>query len=87
MPRYYFHILKGDILEPDEEGIEIASTEPLAEEALEVARDLLAEVDLKGLDRREWILEIADEAGVIVHTLVFEDALEPDLPEIKADEP
>ena len=51
-----------------------------AQEAIEAARDVLAEGDLQGLDRREWVYEVADESGATVLVLRFEDALEPDLP-------
>jgi hypothetical protein len=86
MPRYYFHILKGDSLEEDKEGTEIQATEPLEEEVLEAARDLLAEGDLQGLDRREWVFEVADEAGTVVHTLPFAEAIEPDMPDSRRKE-
>jgi hypothetical protein len=86
MPRYYFNILKGETLEHDSEGTEIAEGEPLDEEALEAARDLLADGDLQGLDRREWVFEVADEAGTVVHTLLFDDAIEPDMPDAEETE-
>ena len=80
MPRYYFHIRKGDVLVDDPQGIEVAPPEALEEEAVEAARDLLAEGDLQGLDRREWAYEIADQSGATVLVFRFEDAVEPDLP-------
>jgi hypothetical protein len=81
MPRYYFHIRKDDVLVNDPEGVEVAATESLEEEAIEAARDLLAQGDLQGLDRREWVYEVADESGTTVLTLPFADAVEPDLPQ------
>lgn len=80
MPRYYFHIRKGDVLVEDAQGIEVAQPEALEEEAVESARDLLAEGDLQGLDRRDWLYEVADESGGTVLVLRFQDAVEPDLP-------
>jgi hypothetical protein len=80
MSRYYFHIRKGDLLEDDPQGTEVAQPEFLEEEAVEAARDLLAEGDLQGLDRREWVYEVADERGETVLVLPFKDAVEPDLP-------
>jgi hypothetical protein len=85
MPRYYFHIRKGDVLADDAEGIEVSETDSLEEEAIEAARDLLAEGDLQGLDRREWVFEVADERGRTVLTLPFADAVEPDLPQGEGD--
>jgi hypothetical protein len=81
MPRYFFHIRKDDVLVKDPEGVEVAATESLEEEAIEAARDLLAQGDLQGLDRREWVYEVADESGATVLTLPFADAVEPDLPQ------
>ena len=80
MPRYHFHIRKGDVLVEDSEGIEVSDAEALEEEAIEAARDLLAEGDLQGLDRRIWVYEVADESGATVLTLPFSEAVEPDLP-------
>ena len=81
MPRFYFHIRKGDVLVEDPEGTEVSETETLEDEAIEAARDLLADGDLQGLDRREWVYEVADESGATVLTLPFSEAVEPDLPE------
>jgi hypothetical protein len=80
MPRYYLRIHKGDVFVEGAEGIEVRELESLEEEAIEAARDLLAEGDLQGLDRREWVYEVADESGTTVLTLRFEEAVEPDLP-------
>ncbi len=79
MPRYYFHIRQGDVLVEDPERIEVAEIESLEEEAIEAARDLLAEGDIQGLDRRAWVFEVA-ETGKVVLELPFEDAVEPNLP-------
>ncbi len=81
MPLYFFHIRKGDVLVEDPEGTEVSETEALDEEAIEAARDLLADGDLQGLDRRVWVYEVADESGTIALTLLFSEAVEPDLPE------
>ncbi len=58
MPHYLFHIRKGDVFTEDPKGIDVPETEGLEEEAIEAARDLLADGDLQGLDRREWVFEI-----------------------------
>ena len=81
MPRFFFHIRKGEVFDRDDEGRKVDATGSLSEEATEASRDLLAEGDLQGLDRREWVFEIADEAGETVLTFPFEAAIEPDLPE------
>jgi hypothetical protein len=80
MPRYFFHIRRGNVLVEDSEGIEVSEIEALEEEGIEAARDLLADGDLGGLDRREWAFEIADETGTTVLALPFKEAVEADLP-------
>ena len=80
MPRYFFHIRKGGLLEEAPEAIELPQGSSLAEKTTELARDLLAEGDLAGLDRRDWVFEVADENGQPVLMFYFADALEPDLP-------
>lgn len=78
MPRYFFHIRKGDVLVQNPESIEVSTGDSLEEEAVEAARDLLADGDLQGLDRREWVFEVADESGTTVLTFPFVEAAEAD---------
>jgi hypothetical protein len=80
MPRFFFHLRKGEAFDKDAEGRDLAESEALSDEAVEAARDLLAEGDRQGLDRRGWVFEIADEIGGIVLSLPFADAIEPDVP-------
>ena len=69
------------MFDKDSGGREIAATEVLSDETIEAALDVLADGDLQGLDRREWVFEVADESGGIVLTLPFVDAIEPDVPD------
>jgi hypothetical protein len=80
VPKYHFNIRKGDVLEEAIEPIEMDGPELLEEEAIEAARDLLAEGDLAGLDRRGWAFEVVAESGETVLNFAFADAVEPDLP-------
>ena len=80
MPRYFFHIRKGGLLEEAPQAVELPEGSSLAEEAVEFARNLLAEGDLAGPDRQDWVFEVADESGEPVLLFYFADALEPDLP-------
>ena len=80
MTLYYFHVRKGDELERAAEPLPLDGPEALEDEAVELARDLLAEGDLAGLDRREWIFEVEDEAGATVLVFPFSEAIEPDIP-------
>lgn len=76
MVRYFLHLRDGtdELLDPD--GREFASMEALAIYATLSARDLLAgELQKDGtLDLRQR-LDAEDEAGQIVYTLQFKDAV------------
>ncbi len=81
MPRYYFHIRKGDVLVEDQDGTEVSEAESVEEKATEAELDLLAEGDLQGLDRRAWVHEVADATGATVLLLPFKAAEEADFSE------
>jgi hypothetical protein len=76
MPRYYLHIHNGTGFTRDEEGEEFSGRDGAYEGALVGIRSLLAadlergEIDLNGR------IEIADDAGTIVRTVPFQDAVE-----------
>ena len=82
MPRYFFHIRKGDVLVQTLESVEVSTDDSLEEEAVEAARDLLADGDARAVDRREWAFEVADESGTTVLTLPFIAAAEADFPAV-----
>lgn len=78
MPKYHFNIRKGDVLEEAVEPIDVDGPKLLKEEAIEAARDLLAEGDLVGLDRRMGAFEVLDESGETVLNFAFTDLPESD---------
>jgi hypothetical protein len=80
MPLYVLRARIGNALVRTSEGIEAATDEGLEEQAVEAARDLLAQGDLQGLDRRDWVFEVADESGTIVLTLPRMAAAEAEVP-------
>ena len=75
MPRYFFHIRKHERLQEDPEGAELSSPEAAIEEAIEAARDLLADKVRSGdvVDGDEF--EIRDENDQVVHVLPFRSVL------------
>jgi hypothetical protein len=69
MGRFYFHIMKGDELIPDDEGTELPDVAAATREALKSARELLAEAIKVGKPKVPDALVIADEAGRTVEVL------------------
>ncbi|MBY3088368.1 hypothetical protein HFO63_27845 [Rhizobium laguerreae] len=77
MPRYYFNIIAGDGFRQDLEGTELPSLEDAKAEAIEDARALMSGAILLGQDISSRRLEICNEAGDVLLTVLFKDAIKP----------
>lgn len=75
MPRFYFHIRDGDLLEIDPDGLEFATLEYAVLDARKAAREMLAEKLLANEHVDGQRFEITDETGTIVETVTFRSVL------------
>jgi len=75
VPRIFFHLREGENILLDDEGV-VMDAAAVPEKALRTARDIVAHDAREGRINLGCSLEIRDEAGVAVHTLRFEDAVE-----------
>lgn len=75
MPRFYFHIVDGATVIEDPDGSDLPDLESALAEALQSARHLLADKVRAGdiVDGQRF--EIRDEAGALLATLPFRDAI------------
>ena len=73
---YYFNIRTERGVVEDPEGNTHASLHAARDAALAKAREMMAEGDQKGEDRRSWRFEIMDRANRQVLTVAFADALD-----------
>ncbi|MBB2719618.1 UNVERIFIED_ORG: hypothetical protein GGD48_004895 [Rhizobium etli] len=71
MQKYYFHVRRGENLELDTEGAEFASAEKACEEAIEAAREILAEAILAGHSTDGDCFEITSEDGSLLAVIPF----------------
>ncbi|OKO83368.1 hypothetical protein AC629_22755 [Bradyrhizobium sp. NAS80.1] len=66
MKRYYFDIIDGDEIFPDEEGLELSTIEKVQEEAArslaDMARDAVRSQSGKG--KQEMAIEVRDDHGL-----------------------
>jgi hypothetical protein len=75
MARYYFHVHDAiDTL--DEEGLELRSNEQARELALRAARELAVQDAERGEFRPDHRIDVADEIGSLVATVMFRDFVE-----------
>lgn len=76
MRRYYFDIIEGNEIFPDEEGLELSTIEKVREEAArslaEMARDAIRTL---GGDSQQLSIDVRDDIGSVLH-LKFTFALE-----------
>jgi hypothetical protein len=75
MRRFYFHLKSAGELVPDDEGLELPSLDEAKREALQDARELLAEAIKAGSPKVHEALIIADEAGRTLHELPLVEVL------------
>lgn len=78
MPRFYFNLF-NDVSVKDEEGVELPDVPAAQEQARRAAAQIIGEQIAAGrklnLSHR---LEVQDEAGRVVHTLMFSEFVEQD---------
>lgn len=74
MPHYYLHLHNAHVDAVDEEGHDLANPEAARARAIDGIRDFLAHEAMRGkLDFRGHI-DVADENGLILETVMFKDA-------------
>lgn len=79
MPRYFLHLrypASEDGFARDEEGDELEGANALRQHVVDTARDLMAGARLQSIPN--WLtcsFEVTDEAGTIVLTMPFSEAL------------
>jgi hypothetical protein len=78
MPKYYFHIRDGSALIEDLEGMELPDIGSVHTEAIEAAREIMADRIRSGktVDGQEFL--VFDEDGRQVEIIPFKAGLEPD---------
>ena len=75
MARYFFHLRDGRDETLDQEGVEFSDMDAVREAALVGARDLIAGDAQQGVIDFRFRLEAEDEAGEIVYSLPFKQAV------------
>jgi hypothetical protein len=74
MARFFFHLVDGEDVLLDPEGVEIARDD-IAASALRQARSLISSDARDGEIQLSYRIEVKDGVGEIVHVLAFEDAV------------
>ena len=69
LPYFYLHVRAGDQLTPDDEGIDLPDFSAARREAIEAARELLAEAIKEGRAEVPEAFVIADEEGREIDTV------------------
>ena len=81
MPIFYFHIQKpGEQLIKDDEGIELENHDAVRAEAIQAARELIAEATKLGTEARQNCFVITDHQGSEVMSVQFAEAIQRSTP-------
>lgn len=75
MLKFYFHVRRGERLELDEEGTEFTSFEDAYDDALEAAREIVAEAILTRQSIDGDSFEITSEDGTLLATIPFSSVI------------
>lgn len=75
MAKYYFHIRNGEEFVEDVEGIFMMDIAAVQEEAVRAAREMVADLVIRGQQIDEKRFEVEDEKGDIVLILPFRLAI------------
>lgn len=75
MAKYYFHIRNGEEFVEDVEGIFMMDIAAVQEEAVKAAREMVADLVIRGQQIDEKRFEVEDEKGDIVLILPFRLAI------------
>jgi hypothetical protein len=74
MPRYFFHIVRGEARIPDPDGINMSESDMASLRGAKIVsemRETFPEL-LEGWEN--WSVEIVDELGTVVQTFTLEDS-------------
>ena len=69
MPRYFFNTHDSRDM-PDRDGVDLPDLKAVRGEAVKAAGEMLRDID-GALTGEEWIMEVTNEAGRLVLTLLF----------------
>jgi|tagenome__1003787_1003787.scaffolds.fasta_scaffold20825392_1 hypothetical protein len=76
MPRFYFHLQSGPLLEPDPEGLELPDEDAACREAKQAAREMITDAVLFGGTALGNAFVIAADDGHEVAVVAFRDVIE-----------
>jgi len=71
MPRFYFHLRRDGVLDPDPDGLDYADLATARREAMRTAREIISRDALSERSPREYSFEIADERGRVIAQVRF----------------
>ena len=69
MPRFYFHMRSGPMVEPDLEGLEFGSLEEAIEDARQAGAEIIEDEAVEKKQDSCRCFEITDDTGRVVATV------------------
>jgi hypothetical protein len=76
MPRYFFHVVRGEARIPDPDGIDISESDMGSFRGAKIVSEMLEASPELFEGWEDWSVEVVDELGTVVQTFTFEDSSE-----------
>jgi hypothetical protein len=76
MPRYFFHVVRGEARIPDPDGIDISESDMASLRGAKIVSDMLDASPELFEGWEDWSVEVTDERGTVVQTFTLEDSSE-----------
>jgi hypothetical protein len=73
--RCFFNLSDGEQFLLDDTGIEVSSLEMARHETLRAIQEMSRESDVTGVDWSNWILNLTDGAGQVLHVIPIQQAI------------
>jgi hypothetical protein len=63
MPKFFFHVTHGGVIEPDEQGVDLPDDRTAWEEATRACGEMMVDIDGNLPAGTEWRMVVHDEKG------------------------
>jgi hypothetical protein len=67
--RYYFHLVEGQNIIPDNEGVEVADPAHIRSEAAEALKEIRKENPDLIVEGQGWRMDVTDASGAVLFSL------------------
>jgi hypothetical protein len=76
MPRYFFHVVCGEVRIPDPDGVDMSESDMASLRGAKIVSEMLKTFPELFEGWEDWSVEVVDELGTVVQTFTLDDSSE-----------